>query len=428
VDYLSQIIGKPVLDEHGETFGTVAELVVTPDGPLPYVSAFQIKTGDGALFMPSGSIAAAADGKGFVLTAPLPSITPYMPQHLDFSLVRDVLDKQIVDVHDYRVVRVNDIRLAKIKRGSRLVLLGVDIGFGGMLRRLGLHHVAAKLAGLLHIKSSLDNFIQWQDVESLPTHNAGEALRLRVSHEKIAKLHPADIGHILNQLDPADRITILEQLDIDIAADALAEAEDEVQVSALRTMDDEIAADILEEMRADEAADVLGDLDNARREELLDCMEAADREDLRELLTYKDESAGGMMTNQFVAIEEGMTASQTIDYLRNIAPDAETIYYIYVVDPEEHLAGVISLRDLIVSAPDAVVATFMIRNAISVPVTASLQDVARQFERYKLLAIPVIDDERKLVGIITVDDTLEQLLPDDWRKRPIRHRAHDDSG
>ncbi|HEX5322571.1 MAG TPA: CBS domain-containing protein, partial [Capsulimonadaceae bacterium] len=364
--------------------------------------------------------------KAYTLTGPLSSIQPYMPQEHDFSLVRDVLDKQIVDVHDYRVVRVNDIRLAPMQQGQQLVLVGVDIGLRGIMRRLGLEHTIDSISRIFHFRSAPAHFIPWNDVESLPTHNAGEPIKLKVSHEKLAQLHPADIGNILNQLDPVDRNELLQTLDVETAADALAEAEDKVQVSALKTLDEERAADILEEMPADEAADVLGDLDKARREELLGHMEADEREDVQELLSYKDETAGGMMTNEFVALTEDITAAQTIDYLRNLSPNAETIYYLYVTDADERLTGVISLRDLIVAKAETHISEFMITKVRSVHVNAHIEEVAHQFERYKLLALPVVDDDHRLLGIITVDDTLEQLLPDDWRRRPTKRTEREE--
>jgi magnesium transporter len=416
MEYLSQLLGKPILDLDGERIGLITEAVVTPSEPVPLVAAFHVRTEDGALFLPYSSLVIDAESRHFLLRAPLNTVQLYMPQVNDFSLVRDVLDKQIVDVHDFRVVRVNDIRLAPLHGGENLGVIGVDTGFRGLLRRLGLESALESMNKLFRLRIASHHFIPWNDVESLPTHNAGEPIKLKVSHEKLATLHPADIGHILNQMTPADRNEVLKTLDVETAADALAEAEEDVQVDALRTMDEERAADILEEMPADEAADVLGDLDKARREELLDHMEEDDREDVEELLSYGDETAGGLMTNEFVALAEFLTANQTIEHLRNLAPDAETIYYIYVIDPDERLRGVISLRDLIVAQPETQIKEFMITNVRSVHVEASLQEVAHKFERYKLLALPVVDDDHMLVGIITVDDTLERVLPDNWRK------------
>ncbi len=417
MEYLTQLIGKTVLDSSGERFGKLAEVVVTPSEPLPLVAAYQVKTEDGALFIPWDGLDVLADHREFSLRRPVTDIQPYQIQAQDFSLVRDVLDKQIVDVHDYRVVRVNDIRLEPLP-GGRLALLGVDPGVKGLLRRLGMAHLVGAVGRALHLNSNAETVIGWNDVESLPTHNAGEPLKLKVSHEKIARLHPADIGDILNQMDPAHRKDVLESLNVEMAADALAEADDAVQVQALQHLDEELAADILEEMPADEAADVLGDMDKAHRNQLLGRMDADDREDVEELLPYHDKTAGGLMTNEYVAITRDLTAQQTIDRLRTLEPEAETIYYVYVTDIEEHLVGIISLRDLIVSAPERPVAEFMITKVRSVALDADVEEVAHKFERYKLLALPVVDSEARLQGIITIDDTLEQLLPPDWRRRP----------
>lgn len=419
MEYLTQLINKTVLDPSGDRFGKLAEVIVSPAEPLPVVSAYQIKTEDGAVFVPWDMVRIGPDAREATLVRPYAQMQPYKIDEHDFSLVRDVLDKQIVDVHDYRVVRVNDIRLQEFSDG-RLALLGVDPGVRGLVRRLGLENAVGGLTKLLHLPQAPDQFIAWNDVESLPTHNKGEPLKLKVSHEKLARLHPADIGDILNQLDPAHRKELLESLDIETAAVALAEADEDVQVAALRHLDEERAADILEEMPADEAADVLGDMDKAHREDLLGRMDANDRDNVEELLEYGDESAGGLMTNEYVAIKQELTAQETIDTLRALEPEAETIYYVYVVDNEDHLVGVISLRDLIVAKPDQRVSEFMIRNVVSIHVDASVHDVAHKFERYKLLAIPVIDDLKELQGIITIDDTLEKMLPPDWRRRPYR--------
>jgi CBS domain-containing protein len=421
MEYLTQLIDKTVVDPDGERFGKLAEVIVSPADPLPVVAAYQIKTEDGAVFVPWNMLRIGHDARAFQLLRPYAKIHPYKIEEHDFSLVRDVLDKQIVDVHDYRVVRVNDIRLQELSDG-RLALLGVDPGVRGLLRRLGLENAVSGLSRMLHFKQSPEQFIGWNDVESLPTHNAGEPLKLKVSHEKLAKLHPADIGDILNQLAPADRREVLESLDIETAAEALAEADDDVQADIIKQLDQEHAADILEEMPADEAADVLGDIDKARREDLLGRMDANDRDNVEELLEYGDETAGGLMTNEYVAIQQDFTAQQTIDKLRELEPEAETIYYVYVVDHDEHLVGVISLRDLIVAKPDQPVSEFMIRGVKSIHVDARIHDVAHKFERYKLLAIPVVDEDNELQGIITIDDTLEKMLPPDWRRRPYKSK------
>jgi magnesium transporter len=421
MNYLTQLIGKRVVDEAGEPFGKLVEVVVTPGDPLPVVAAFQVRTSDGAMFVPAEALDLPPGAKELPLNRPVTRVQPYQIREEDFSLVRDVLDKQIVDIHDYRVVRVNDVRL-ELMRDGRLALMGVDAGAAGILRRLGLEGAVTGLGRLLHLAPAGAPLIPWSDVEAFPVHNAGDPLRLRIPYEKLSKLHPADIGDILNQLDPAQRREVLETLDVETAAEALAEADEDVQVHALQHLDEERAADILEEMPADEAADVLGDMDRGHREDLLGRMEAEWREDVEDLLPYGDKTAGGLMTTEYVAIPRDYSAQRTIEALRELEPEAETIYYVYVVDKEERLVGVISLRDLIVARPEAVIADFMITKTRSVPLDATIAEVAHTFERYKLLALPVVDSEKRLQGIITIDDTLEQLLPPDWRRRPGQRR------
>jgi len=422
MEYLTHLIGKRVLSQSGEPFGKLIEVIVTPGEPLSVVAAFQVKTGDGAMFIPAEALDLARGARELPLNRPVIQVQPYQIREQDFSLVRDVLDKQIVDVHDYRIVRVNDVRLEPLRDG-RLAVMGVDPGAGGIIRRLGLEGTFTRLGKWLHLPPLSPHFIPWNDVESLPVHNAGEPLRLRIPYEKLSKLHPADIGDILNQMDPAQRREVLETLDVETAAEALAEADEDVQVQALQHLDEERAADILEEMPADEAADVLGDMDRHHREDLLGRMEAEEREDVEDLLPYGDKTAGGLMTTEYVAIPRNYSAQRTIETLRSLEPDAETIYYLYVVDAEERLVGVISLRDLIVSPPEARVTDFMITKVRSVALDASVEEVAHTFERYKLLALPVVDAENHFQGIITIDDTLEQLLPSDWRRRPGRRRS-----
>jgi len=417
--HLTKLIGCNVLHVDGERLGKVNEVVVTPAEPLPILSAFQVKTDDGAVFLPVSYLDISHDFKETRLKIRFNDIQPYQIKADDFSLVRDVLDRQIVDVHDYRVVRVNDIVLEQRPDG-RFVLVGVDAGVYGLFRRLGLEGPLRSIGKLLRLASSDENIIAWQDVESLPRHNAGDPLKLKISVDRIGKLHPADIADILEQLEPSDRKHVLEQLDLETAADALAEADDEVQLSALQHLDEERAADILEEMPADEAADVLGDMDVAHREDLLGRMDEEEREDVKELLPYNDATAGGLMTNEFVAIKPSLTAQGVIETLRSLEPEAETIYYVYVIDEDDRLVGVISLRDLIISPAEKLVSDFMITKVRTVNVNANVEEVASKFEKYGLLAIPVVDEHKTLQGIITIDDTLEQLLPEDWRNRRSR--------
>jgi CBS domain-containing protein len=410
--FLSEVLGKPVSDALGEKIGTLADLVVTPGAQFPAVTAAVVSLGRGAVQTIQWSQVTITEEGGLRLGFAKDSIKIYQIKDDDLLLKRDVLDKQIVDVHDYRVVRVNDVRLEESESG--LFLVGVDTGMRGLLRRLRLEGIADKIARRIKWRPHT-HIIAWSDVETFERSEG--RIRLRVPIERIAKLHPADIAKIIDELDPAQRQEVFESLDVETAAETLPETDPSVQVSIVESLDEERAADILEEMEPDEAADVLGDLPADRREDILSEMEPEEREDVEELLEYSDETAGGLMTTEFISISPDMTASQVIQHLRKVGPDAETVYYIYVLDSAERLVGVISLRDLIVAPPRKKVESFMVKQVIHVHLGATIQEIAQAMEDYNLLAIPVVDDENRMQGIVTFDDALQKVLPEDWRRR-----------
>ncbi len=262
-----------------------------------------------------------------------------------------------------------------------------------------------------------DRIIAWQDVDRVEPSSL--SIRLKVSHRDLARMHPADLAAIVEQLTVHEGAAFVESLDAETAADTMEEVQPDVQVSLLQDMDSERAADILERMGPDDAADVLGDMSNAKARELLDLMETEESQEVLELLGYPEDSAGGIMTTEYLVVAENQTARQAMDYIRTSAPHAEMAYYIYVVrDMEsELLAGVVSLRQLIVADPKARIGDFMKRDVISVSVRDHQGDVAQVIAKYNLLAVPVVDGRRKLLGIVTVDDAIDILLPTAWKKR-----------
>ena len=243
-------------------------------------------------------------------------------------------------------MRVNDLRLDDVD--GMLHLVAVDVGAAGLLRRLGVEgafRVVARNVGL----STPERYIDWEDVDPVETSIA--SIKLRVPHAGLAELHPADLATIIDQLAPRDRAGVLASLDDEAAADAIEEMEPDTQVEVLEDLAPERAADILEEMSPDDAADLVQDLSDETRAELLALMERDEADELGELLRYPEDTAGGTMTTEFVAVPADLSAAATIDRLRELEPDAETIYYVYVSTPTERLVGVLSLRDLIVAPP-----------------------------------------------------------------------------
>jgi Mg2+ transporter MgtE len=308
------------------------------------------------------------------------------------------------------VVRVNDLQLARTNGHYRLI--GVDISGQALLRRLGIQQVASKFG----IRPR-ENFIRWEDVDTLGSETDG--LKLRVSHENLARLHPADLAEIVDQLSVQEGVALFEGMDDEVAAEALEEVDPARQLSLLEGMESEKAADILEEMDPSSAADVLAEMSDEKATELLALMEREESEDVKELLSYREDSAGGIMTTDYVAVPETWTAAQIMDNLRATASDIDVIHYIFVVtDLEtETLVGVLTLRDLILATPAAAASEFMNRDVVTVHPDDDQDYAAKLIAKYNVLAIPVIDDDGRLKGIVTVDDAIDIILPTAWKKR-----------
>ena len=323
------------------------------------------------------------------LREPEAELGKHEPGEDELYLSRDVLDKQLIDTDGRRVVRVNDLQLTNV--GGKLLVVGVDIGGRGLLRRLGVEELGKRVARMLH-RDWAQKFIAWDTVETL--RGDGRNLRLRMSYKKLARLHPAET-----------------------AADTLEETDETIQAQILERLSLERAADILEAMAPDEAADLLADLPPERRAELIAAMQAEEAGNVQELLAYEEDTAGGLMTPEYVAIPQRLTAAQAIERIRELEPEAESIYYIFVIDGQERLRGVLSLRDLIIASPETLVSQFMIRKVISVPLNASPDEVASLLAKYNLLAVPVVDGQDRIQGIVTVDDVLAEVLPPHLRRR-----------
>ena len=413
--YLSQVIGRPVRDRQGEPIGKVADLIVALGDRYPPVTGLVVETDRRRrIFLPWSDVA-TFDTTGATLDTSLIDIGKFGQRPNELLLHMDLQDKQIVDIDGHKVVRVNDLRLDEI--GGKLHLVAVDVGAGGLVRRLGLDGPFRTIARNLNVQLP-ERYIDWEDVDPLESTIA--SIRLRVPHRGLHELHPADLASIIDDLAPRDRAGVLAVLDDEAVADVIEEMEPDTQVEVLEDLEPERAADILEEMSPDDAADLIADLSDVARAEILPLMERDEAEELNELLRYPEDTAGGKMTTEYVAIPASLTATQTIERLRELEPDAETIYYIYVIDDDDRLVGVLSLRDLIVARPEAEVREFMREEPVAVGVMADEDEVAQVVARYNLLAVPVVDDDGRLAGIVTVDDAIDTVLPSGWRHRMPR--------
>jgi CBS domain-containing protein len=409
--YLSQVIGRPVRDNLGESIGKVADLIVAVGDRYPPVTGLVVNNNGREIFLHWQAVT-SLDAGGATLGNMAIDISRFRQRPDEIRLKRDLMDKQIVDIDGRKVVRVNDLRLDEVE--GALHLVAVDVGASGVLRRLGIEGQWRTIAHGFR-REVPERYIDWEDVD--PVERSIASVKLRVPHKGLAELHPADLATIIDQLSRSDRVGVIASLDDEAAADAIGEMEPETQVEVLEDLEPERAADILEEMDPDEAADLVADLSDESRVEILGLMEKEEADEVQELMTYGEYTAGGIMTTEFVAVPATLTAAQTIDRLRDLEPDAETIYYVYVTDSDERLVGVLSLRDLIVSKPEKVISTFMYDEPVALRTDASQEEVTEVVARYNLLAVPVVDAEGRLEGIVTVDDAMDTLLPQPSKRR-----------
>ena len=408
--FLSEIMKKTVIDLDGNKIGKFKDFVVSVNILYPLVEAISIRTSAKKDILVSWEDVDHIN-KDIELKVKFEDIKEYKLKKRDIKLVEEVLDKQVVDLEGKKIRRINDLQLSTTRGYYRLI--GVDISFKGILRRLGLEKIASGLKINLQ-----EDYISWMDVDVLESDIS--RLKLKVPEYSLKKLHPADIAEIVDQLSINDSITILNSLDDEIAADALEEISPERQVSLFEEMETKRAADILEEMSPDDAADLIGELSEDRAQELLDLMDPEEARDVESLLKYPEDTAGGIMTTEFAAVKDGLTARQTLNALRKMAGEVESIYYIYVLSNFNSLVGVMSLRELLLAEPEQKITEFMHRDIISVDVMEEEHDVAKKIAKYNLLAVPVVKDENKIQGVVTVDDAIDIVLPTAWKKHVPR--------
>jgi magnesium transporter len=403
--FVSEILKKPVLDPKGEEIGKLKDLVIVKGEPLPKVSALIIEKKNKIFKLPwtdlnifnKRIISANVYGE---------TLQPYELNEKDLILVRDILDKQIVDANGAKVVRVNDVKLQGYN--SEAVLIAVDVGARGIMRRLGVERGGEDLMKLFK-KHLPYNLISWNYIQ--PLEPKLTKISLTVPRQMVSELHPADIAEIISQVSHKEGASFFKGLDVETAAGALSELQPDVQAAIITGMETEKAADIIEEMPPDEAADVLSDLPMDKAKEILESIEKEEAEDIQELLSHEEDTAGGLMINEFIAYLPETKVKDAIMKFRRDAEEVETVYYIYVIEANEKLIGAVSLRDLLLSDPDARLTDIMETKLKTVTPDTDEMEVAEIISKYNLVALPVVDTEGFLLGIVAIDDVIDRILP-----------------
>ncbi len=408
--YLSKLLGSPVRDVENKPAGTLHDLVVNTRQAYPVLIAVGIKRRGRVVYAPWDAVTSFEES-GTLLHVPAAALADRELGAGELHLSATFLDKQLVDTEGRKVIRVNDIQL--VRNGPVVQVAAVDVSSNAILRRVGLAKVGDRIVP--RGRRPRPHLIDWKNVDIEQTDDA--AVRLAVPQTKLELLHPADIADLVHELSPEERAAVFGVLEGELAAETLEELHPSYQASLLLDLPDEKASEILNEMSPDAAADLLADLPEEKRRRFLAMMEKDDADDMRELLSYPEHSAGGIMTPDYAWARLDDTAERAVQRLREQEAKAETVYTIYVIDRSDHLRGVFSLRDLLMTPPDRRVRDFMTENPVSVRTDASEEEIANVMAKYNLLALPVVDEEDVLHGIITIDDAIDLVLPLAWKKR-----------
>ena len=312
-------------------------------------------------------------------------------------------------MHGRKVVRVNDVDLLEDTANSHpdLRLSGVDVGARGAVRRL-LRGIVPSSALRAVVNRIPPRVIPWEFVDLIETDPA-RRVKLKIEHERLAQLHPADIADIVEELAPAEREAVFETLDDRVAAEALEEVDPKLQVKIVESLEPEHAADIVEEMDPDAAADLLGDLPKETSDEILEEMEPAEREEVQELLEFREDTAAGRMTTDYLAMGSTATVSDAVETLKQFEGGIESVSTIYLLGPDAKLDGAVPLARIVVSAGETPLRQIAMEPLVSAHAGANEKDVAELFDKYNLLTLPVVDDEGRMTGVITADDVISLL-------------------
>ena len=408
--YFTELENLPTHDAKGEYLGQLVDLAINPSQNSFQVACFFVMTPKKNLMCIPHEQISTISVRAIQTSVPAEEIRDSTPDEGLLRIKKDVLDQQIIDVNDQKVVRVIDVDfdIQPIHKHTELRIVAVNVGTAAAARRLlqGLFakHKIRTITSILPTKT-----IPWEFVNLIEPDPA-RRVKLRISYNRLAQLHPADLADILEELSRDEQRSVIESLDDETAAEAVSEIPTRMQVALLNSLSAGKAADIVEEMAPDEAADVLQELPPETSAEVLANMEAEEAEEVRELLGFEENTAGGFMTTEFIVLEETATVEAAIEALRNFSGALESIHSVYLISTDLVLTRVVPLARLLISDRDAPLGSLVSEPAISVPFHADKKTVVSMFHKYNLLTLPVVDDNDRLLGVVTADDALELVI------------------
>lgn len=422
----SELLGKDVLDAGRKFIGKMWDISAKKSEVYPKSDELIIRKGFFKRVyasMPFSTVSEIAEEIVLSLKSEDIKFQPASKEY-EFLLRRDILDQQVVDTYNRKVIRVNDIHLLRIDH--ELMVAHVDIGLRGLVRRLGWEKAADFCVRLLKANANYlkkDDMVSWKYVQPVAVNSAGMTMKLSVSQKQLSSIPAADLGEIMRDLNFNQRMALFMALEIRTKAKIFENLEFEDQKAILEELDKKEAAQVITYMSSDEATDLLGKLPRNTVENILTLMSSDRAKKLSTLLGYSSDSAGGLMITEYVSMSAAMSVEAAIEYIKNQTREFETVPYIYIVDAAHHLIGVTSVRKLLFADPKDAVTSTVFPATIYVHLNDSVKEVAHLMEKYKISALPVVDENKVLHGIITMDDILSQVVSIAWRKRPRKPKG-----
>lgn len=408
--HATEILGAPVYDAGGNYVGRVREMCIDPSEQANRVSRVVIGRGKYQTLMARHDQVTDVTPSSLRLNVPEQALESYVPNEAWLTVQKDLLDQQIIDINGRKVVRVNDLDLLEQRTNGTMELrvTHVDVGLTGAVRRLLQGFVSPGVIRRLQARLPV-RVIPWEFVDLIET-DPKRRVKLKISHAKLAQLHPADIADIIEELAPAERDAVFNALDDATAAGTLSEVDPKLQARIIEEMGTDKAADIIEEMAPDEAADVLAELSAETSKELLQEMPREEREEVQELLKFAPRTAGALMTTEFLALPETAKVGFAIDVLRASDLEVDSLDAIFLVDLGGGLVGTVVLSRLLLASSDTPLKTLRQEPMAFLLAEADEKEVCELFDKYNLRALPVVAEDNQLVGIITADDIISHLL------------------
>ena len=404
--YLTELLGLKVYDLKGRRLGVIKDAAIVPLVHPSRIDRYLLGGGYSWLMIRHDQIRSVGFD-GIYLKDEI--LTPYHSDEYMLRMVRDLLDQQIIDAQGRKVVRVTDVtfEVRHHDGADTLQIMEVDIGLRSIVRRL-----FQGLVPPMWIRRAQEPItprsIGWGFCNILES-DPQRRLRLNISNKLLEEMHPADLADIVENLGPDDREAIFETIDSEVAAETLSEIDPDIQASILESLETEKAAHIVEEMSPDQAADVLAELEEETSEEILEEMQHEEKTELRELLEFSDDSAGGLMNTEYVAVSASATVAEAMDAIRANEELLETLNTIFLIDDQERLQGAVPIAKLFVAAGASLLIDLATENLMQVDVNEKQSRVTEMFDKYNLLTLAVVDEEGKLSGTITADDIISVL-------------------